>query len=266
MADMAVSQGERLDIKRSLPAPNPCLLSSLYADLFSIHHSFFEDTMNDWLSLTAMARRLQIPEPTARRYAKLFSDYLPHRKVGRMTLYAPDAGPILTRISQLYSDGHKRDDVENIIKEELPRTIDVDAPSMQDSQALVRTDNSVLQEKLFQFLDIVSDQSRKIDALMERDNQTSATITRIQEELEAEKSRREDLEKTSSQYKQALCTLYRGYKDHHALIKALRDQPLSEGPSPDIDRISNRLTHLEDMFLDDMGRLQKMMNHVLKKQ
>jgi hypothetical protein len=222
--------------------------------------------MNDWLSLTAMARRLQIPEPTARRYAKLFSDYLPHRSVGRMTLYAPDAGPILTRISQLYSDGHKKDEVEAILKDELPMTIDVGAPLLSENQALVRTDNSVLQEKLFQFLDIVSDQSKKIDALMERDNQTSATVARLEEELESEKARREVLEKTSSQYKQALCTLYRGYKDHHALIEALRDQPLADGSSPDIDRISNRLTHLEDMFLEDMGRLQKMMNHVLKKQ
>ncbi|MGX9364488.1 hypothetical protein ACTVJH_00405 [Desulfoplanes sp. PS50] len=221
--------------------------------------------MNDWLSLTAMARRLQIPEPTARRYAKLFSDYLPHRKVGRMTLYAPDAGHILTRISQLYADGHKKDDVENILKKELPRTIDVDGSAMSASQALVRTDNAVLQEKLFQFLDIVSDQSKKIDALMERDNQTSATLSRMQDELEAEKSRGEELEKTSAQYRKALCTLYRGYKDHHALIKSLRDQPLSEGSSPDIDRISNRLNHLEDMFLEDMGKLQKMMNHVLKK-
>ncbi len=222
--------------------------------------------MNDWLSLTAMARRLQIPEPTARRYAKLFSDYLPHRKVGRMTLYAPDAGQILTRISQLYSEGHKKDDVENVLKEELPRTIDINGPAMSESQALVGTDNAVLQDKLFQFLDIVSDQSRKIDALMERDNQTSATMAQMQEELETEKSRREEIEKTSSQYRQALCTLYRGYKDHHALIEALRDQPISEGSSPDIDRISNRLSHLEDMFLEDMGKLQQMMNHVLKKE
>jgi hypothetical protein len=136
---------------------------------------------------------------------------------------------------------------------------------MSASQALVRTDNAVLQEKLFQFLDIVSDQSKKIDALMERDNQTSATLSRMQDELEAEKSRGEELEKTSAQYRKALCTLYRGYKDHHALIKSLRDQPLSEESSPDIDRISNRLNHLEDMFLEDMGKLQKMMNHVLKK-
>ncbi|GAU08460.1 hypothetical protein [Desulfoplanes formicivorans] len=222
--------------------------------------------MNDWLSLTAMARRLQIPEPTARRYAKLFSDYLPHRKVGRMTLYAPDAGPILTRISQLYSDGHKKDEVEALLKQELPKTIDVASSPLSEGRSLVRSDNSVLQEKLFQFLEIVSDQSRKIDALMERDNQTSATIARLQEELATEKARRETLEKTSAQYKQALCTLYRGYKDHHALIQALRDQPLESGSNPAIDRISNRLTQLEDMFLEDMGKLQKMMNHVLKSQ
>ena len=222
--------------------------------------------MNDWLSLTAMARRLQIPEPTARRYAKLFPHYLPHRKVGRMTLYAPDAGPILTRISQLYSQGHKKDEVEALLKQELPKTIDVASSPVAETQPLVRSDNSALQEKLFQFLEIVSDQSRKIDALMERDNQTSATIARLQEELAAEKARRKALEKTSVQYKQALCTLYRGYKDHHALIQALREHPPEEGSTPAIDRISNRLTQLEDMFLEDMGKLQKMMNHVLKNQ
>lgn len=222
--------------------------------------------MNDWLSLTAMARRLQIPEPTARRYAKLFPHYLPHRKVGRMTLYAPDAGPILTRISQLYSQGHKKDEVEALLKQELPKTIDVASSPVSETQPLVRSDNSALQEKLFQFLEIVSDQSRKIDALMERDNQTSATVARLQKELETEKVRREHLEKTSAQYKKALCTLYRGYKDHHALIKALREEPLEAGSHPALDRISNRLTQLEDMFLEDMGKLQKLMNHVLKQQ
>ncbi|PIE68629.1 MAG: hypothetical protein CSA21_06455 [Deltaproteobacteria bacterium] len=220
--------------------------------------------MNDWLTLTAMARSLQIPEPTARRYARLFAEYIPHRKVGHMTMYAPEASSVLAKISQLYAEGHKKTEVESILSKDLPQPIDI--PLEDDGHSLVVKDNTVLQEKLLQFLDIVSDQSKKIDALMERDNQTSATIAHLKEELDQEKAGRKALEQTSAQYKQALCALYRGYKDHHDLIRALREQPGGETSSSDIDHLSNRLNHLEDMFLDDMGKLQQLMNQVLQSQ
>ncbi|WP_462324455.1 hypothetical protein [Desulfoplanes sp.] len=217
--------------------------------------------MNDWLSLTAMARRLQIPEPTARRYAKLFASYLPHRKIGRMTMYAPDAGSILTRISELYSKGHKKEEVEALLQKELPKTIDIDAPT--ESQALVRSDNSELQAKLVQFLEVVSDQSKKIDALMERDNQTSATIALLEQRLGEETSHRQRLQESSTRCKQALCKLYHAHKDHHAMITALREHPVAENSSGNTTRLNERLDQLEEMFLDDMGKLQQLMNHVL---
>ncbi len=218
--------------------------------------------MNDWLNLTAMARSLEIPEPTARRYAKLFADYLPHRKMGHITMYAPDTAPILSRISQLYSQGKKKEDIEAVLKKEFPQPDNV--PAVGDYEALVKNDNTALQEKLFQFLETVSDQNKKIDALMERENQTSATITRLEEELSAEKNSRKALEESSSKYKQALCILYRSYKEHHALIETLREQSPEEGSTSEMKRIDQRLNHLEDMFLEDMGQLQKIMNHVLK--
>ncbi|MDD4650276.1 MAG: hypothetical protein PHO79_09730, partial [Desulfoplanes sp.] len=158
--------------------------------------------MNDWLSLTAFARRLQIPEPTARRYAKFFPDYLPHRKIGRMNLYAPETGDILTRISDLYAQGHKKEEIIAILEQEIPKTIDIKPSSAHDTAALTRPENNELQEKLVQFLEIVGDQSKKIDALMERDNQTAANVAQLKQDLEAEQARRRDLENTSAQYRQ----------------------------------------------------------------
>lgn len=220
--------------------------------------------MNDWLSLTAFARRLQIPEPTARRYAKFFSDYLPHRKIGRMTLYAPDAGPILTRISELYSLGHKKEEISSILEQEIPKTIDIKPSPVQDAAALAKPENNELQEKLVQFLEIVGDQSRKIDALMERDNQTAANVAQLKQALESEQAHRRDLEQTSSQYRQALLKLYQSHKQHHSMIMALRETPVG-GEEIDTSHITKRITQLEEMFLDDMGKLQQLMNQVLKK-
>ena len=222
--------------------------------------------MNDWLSLTALSRDLPFPEPTIRRYAKIFSDYLPHRKIGRMTLYAPDTGVVLTRISHLSSQGRKKDEIIHILNNEFPRTIDIDSCSVREKTTMVQNDPSgELQEKLFQFLEIVSDQSKKIEALMERDNQTAANLARLTQQLEEERAHRHALENISSRYNQALRKLYHAHKEHHAMILELRAAPLEENNAPHLatERINERMNQLEDIFLDDMEKLQQLMHQVL---
>lgn len=80
----------------------------------------------NWLSVAEIAKTTRIPAPTARRYASLFREFLPTKKVGRVTKYAEDSISIFQRISQLYADGHVTHEIEDILKSECSRTIDVD--------------------------------------------------------------------------------------------------------------------------------------------
>lgn len=81
----------------------------------------------DWLSVADIAKTTRIPAPTARRYASLFREYLPSKRVGRVTKYSQDAVAIFERIAQQYAQGHVTSEIEEMLKHEYARTIDVDA-------------------------------------------------------------------------------------------------------------------------------------------
>jgi hypothetical protein len=77
------------------------------------------------LALSDIAKRTGIPAPTARRYAALFKDYLSGRRLGRMTRYPDEALEIFQRISELYAEGRITAEIEDMLRREFPRTIEV---------------------------------------------------------------------------------------------------------------------------------------------
>lgn len=79
----------------------------------------------NWLSVAEIAKLTRIPAPTARRYASLFREYLPSRKVGRVTKYSEDVVRIFETISTLYQDGHVTGEIEDALKQEYSRSVDV---------------------------------------------------------------------------------------------------------------------------------------------
>ncbi|MUM77611.1 hypothetical protein GKC30_08200 [Pseudodesulfovibrio sp. F-1] len=79
----------------------------------------------NWLSVAEIAKRTRIPAPTARRYASLFKDFLGGRKSGRVTRYPEDSIAVFERISRLYADGAVTAEIEDALRTEFPRTIDV---------------------------------------------------------------------------------------------------------------------------------------------
>lgn len=77
------------------------------------------------LALSDIAKRTGIPAPTARRYAALFKDYLSGRRLGRMTRYPDAAVGVFQRIGELYAEGRITAEIEDILRREFPRTIEV---------------------------------------------------------------------------------------------------------------------------------------------
>ena len=88
-----------------------------------------------WLSVSEISQKTRIPAPTARRYASLFREYLPSRKIGRIIKYSEEAIVIFGKISSLYAEGHVTSEIEEILRDAYSRTIDVaptsPAPSPQ---------------------------------------------------------------------------------------------------------------------------------------
>ncbi|WP_419786207.1 hypothetical protein [Pseudodesulfovibrio sp.] len=87
----------------------------------------------NWLSVAEIAKLTRIPAPTARRYASLFKDFLNGRKMGRITKYPEDCVVIFEKISRMYSDGKVTAEIEDALRREYTRTIEVehqaDAPA-----------------------------------------------------------------------------------------------------------------------------------------
>lgn len=152
-----------------------------------------------WLSVSEISKRTRIPAPTARRYASLFREYLPSRKVGRVTKYSDEAVIIFERISKLYSDGHVTTEIEEVLKRDYSRTIDMTpvstacpepalaaAPTILPSE-MADTLNSVLQ-KFGSCLEIMSDQKAMIEAQREdiqRIKTAFVLLARSQKKLKA---------------------------------------------------------------------------------
>jgi len=77
------------------------------------------------LALSDIAKRTGIPAPTARRYAALFRDFLSGRRLGRMTRYPEESVAVFLRVSELYTEGRITAEIEEILRREFSRTIEV---------------------------------------------------------------------------------------------------------------------------------------------
>lgn len=131
----------------------------------------------EWLSVSEISKRTRIPAPTARRYASLFREYLPSKKLGRVTKYGLDAIFIFEKISKLYADGHVTSEIEDVLKRDYSRTIDLSPTDISRSDGLVaaptvlpadmaQTLNDVL-EKFGSCLQIIADQKSMIETQRE---------------------------------------------------------------------------------------------------
>lgn len=130
----------------------------------------------NWLSVAEIAKITQIPAPTARRYASLFREFLPSKKVGRVTKYSEDAVQIFQAISKLYQDGHVTTEIEDALKQEYSRSAEPadDSPVLQGvlaatGNAAPALDNEFarsfqqVMDKFSQCLQIIADQKTTIE-------------------------------------------------------------------------------------------------------
>ncbi len=128
----------------------------------------------NWYTVADIAKATRIPAPTARRYAALFKDFLPSRKVGRVTRYSEEAVRIFEHISRLYGEGLVTPEIEESLQREYSRVIDV--PRGSNAPALARTDAvpteitqamAELMDKFSACFEILADQKRIIETQRE---------------------------------------------------------------------------------------------------
>jgi hypothetical protein len=184
------------------------------------------------MALSDIARRTGIPAPTARRYAALFKDFFSGRRLGRMTRYPEDAVPVFLRVSELYGQGRITAEIEEILRREFPRTIEVGPAGEHMALPAVPPELSSLPGNL---TDILTDALS--DALSEA---LSSSLNRFGETLDAladQKSHLDVQQSDISKLKNGFVLLARNLKR-----LARRDQ---SDTMTQIIRIQERMRNME---------------------
>lgn len=128
----------------------------------------------NWISVAEISKITGIPAPTARRYASLFKDFLPSRKMGRVTKYPDSVIAIFQRIVTLYNEGMVTAEIEEKLKSEYPRTIEV-SPTERTTESKPAIPGQLelseafsgLMERMGKSLEVIADQK---DIIQEQRN------------------------------------------------------------------------------------------------
>ena len=76
--------------------------------------------MKEWYSITELAEKTEIPEPTVRRYITKFQPYFISKGGSRAKKYDSSAIDILKRVKKLFDAGYETTGVAEVIKHEFP--------------------------------------------------------------------------------------------------------------------------------------------------
>lgn len=121
----------------------------------------------EYLLIGDIAKELDIPENTLRRYAKVFPEFMITLKTGRITKYHPDMALIFMQIRDLFDNKKTEDEIrENLLKEQ-PFTIS-DGKESQGVQIVTQQMHLELLGSVANTLDRISSQDEQIKRLSER--------------------------------------------------------------------------------------------------
>ena len=110
----------------------------------------------NWHSLAEISKLTRIPAPTARRYALLFREFLPNRRVGRTTRYSDESVALFQRINNAYQAGRLTHEIEEELRQDLPRTFEVTQEALAQPlqpQVQVQSFDPVLMRTVTDLLD-----------------------------------------------------------------------------------------------------------------
>ena len=131
----------------------------------------------EYLTVTAIAQQLHIPDSTIRYYIKNHSEYLPAKGEGRKKRYSSECVEVLRMIAEGYSERKTAAQINEELSALYSRII--------ESQALTTTAQQVgLQEAITDIsrsLAIIANQQQEIDDLKARIERLEQTTTKPQQ-------------------------------------------------------------------------------------
>lgn len=162
--------------------------------------------MNDenFLTISEIAQKIGVPENSARRYAKLFKDFLPKKVFGRVKKYTPDSMDVIFEIAEMYKKGYDTESIFEKLQNKRNRIFEIEDSSRHQQSPSITTTNGIFREVdvFAQTIQELTISFRNIAIALERTSQKNEVINellvRLREVEEREawmKNRAERLEK-----------------------------------------------------------------------
>lgn len=82
-------------------------------------------TRPKWATFADIAKGMDVPNNTLRRWADEFADFLPSRTDNRVKTFASEAVMVFQRIHELFKAGARKDQVREVLAAEVKPTLDV---------------------------------------------------------------------------------------------------------------------------------------------
>ena len=129
--------------------------------------------MNNLLTIKDIARRLNIPESTARYYRDKFPEYVPTVGTGRKKRYKPEAVDILRLIAEGLRNGSSAIEIESELSLQYEAIMDIEPEPQQLAQ---QRSNSL--ELYKQDIDSRLELAEAIKALVDQNNELIELLKR----------------------------------------------------------------------------------------
>lgn len=135
--------------------------------------------MAEWRSINEIARDINIPETTARRYLNTYSDFIKGQRFGAVMKYPDEAAAIIGRIYSLSSNGKRVEEIRDILKGQYEQVITIDPQSqsyelrstqetmlqiLSQNRGMIETIKRVIEDNT-EALNKVADQQQQIEEL-----------------------------------------------------------------------------------------------------
>lgn len=127
------------------------------------------------LTIAEIAKRINIPESTARFYRDRFDEYIPSQGKGRSKRYKPEAIEVLRLIAERFKNNHTATDIADELSLKYSRFVDA-RPEQQQQTAVEQQQGSAMVVRLMESqvlaiqqmataMQVVAEQSKEIESL-----------------------------------------------------------------------------------------------------
>lgn len=153
-------------------------------------------------SINEIAKELDIPETTARRYVATFKTFLNGVKYGNVTKYPDQALEILEIIYNSYQAGKSTEEIKSLLEARFTQVIEVNPLADHAAEQLQLKDNNpgnivVVQEQLYKL--ILESNKTLIEAVTEALDRNTEVLKQVADQAKEIQELKQEIERLKTQ-------------------------------------------------------------------